>query len=136
MTTKDVYTLPINPARAAAQARQEAAQELNERQGVAAPQEQVPPKRMQPKVSIEYKAPHWYIVVKTPSGKWESLCDPTRRVTQQNAFGDTLQTAPAIKTFTTYQEAYAGLLQRMPYHRLVKRNPFFSSLGSLLNPFQ
>jgi hypothetical protein len=57
-------------------------------------------------VSIEYRAPHFMILVRNPGQKtWEPVRSKTRKVSVQDEFGAVVKIYPAIEAFTTQDEA-------------------------------
>jgi hypothetical protein len=57
-------------------------------------------------VSIEYRAPHFMILVRNPGQKtWEPVRSKTRKVSVQDEFGAVVKTYPAIEAFQTQEEA-------------------------------
>lgn len=84
-------------------------------------QQRVSVARNSPVVSIEYASQHWFILVKA-SGRWAPLYHPTKKIQQQNQFGDVIASRPAIMTFADFGAALTHVQDQLPMMRLVKRS--------------
>jgi hypothetical protein len=68
-------------------------------------------------VSIEYRAPHWMVLLKNPGQKnWEPVRSAARKVRVQDEFGMEVKSYPAIESFPTQAAAEHWVSENAPIH--------------------
>ncbi|MGD0511247.1 MAG: hypothetical protein ABSA33_05400 [Candidatus Micrarchaeaceae archaeon] len=74
-------------------------------------------------VSVEYRAPHFMVLVKNPGQKqWEPVRSTTRKVRVQDEFGIEVKSYPAIEAFPTQAAAEHWIAENLPKHERKHRS--------------
>jgi hypothetical protein len=70
-----------------------------------------------PEVAIEYRAPHWMILIRNPGQKkWEPVRSADKKVMVQDEFGVGVKTYPAIASFPTQSAAEQWVATNVKEH--------------------
>lgn len=66
-------------------------------------------------VAIEFRAPHWMVLIRNPGQKtWEPVRSKTRKVNVQDEFGSIVKTYPAIESFSNQEAAEDWISENIP----------------------
>jgi hypothetical protein len=86
-----------------------------------------------PAVAIEYRAPHFIVLIRSPGqSKWIPVRSATRKVTVQNEFGTAIKTYAAIEPFPTQAAAEQWVELNVP-NNVRKARPQEGGLRSLFS---
>ena len=70
-----------------------------------------------PEVAVEYRAPHWMILIRNPGQKtWEPVRSTEKKVMVQDEFGVSVKTYPAIASFPTQGAAEQWVAANVKEH--------------------
>jgi len=74
-------------------------------------------------VTIEYRAPHWMVLIRNPGQtKWEAVRSSAKKVRVQDEFGLEVKSYPAIEAFTSMEAAETWITDNVTKHERTARS--------------